>query len=112
MLINQKPEQKHVKFVLYTGRWPNLCNGKLILNIDGKDVVFGNKYTHKYVDFPRFWESSGSAHFNIYTGGSDICTGEWIIDASLLPEQYQQYAREIDEVFNGNVERGCCGGCL
>lgn len=112
MVINEKSKQKHVEFISYTGRWPNLCNGKLTLDINGVIVIFGNKCKYKDVDYPKFWQSSGNAHFNIYTGGSDICTGEWIIDANLLPEQYQQYAREIDEVFNSNVENGCCGGCL
>ena len=28
---------EHVKFVSYDGKWPNLCTGTLVLNIDGKD---------------------------------------------------------------------------
>ena len=31
-----------------------------------------------------------------------------IIDSGLNSEN----ASEIDEVFNANVEEGCCGGCL
>lgn len=38
--------------------------------------------------------------------------GRWIIHTTDIPAQYQKYAHEIDEVFNNNVERGCCGGCL
>ena len=37
--------------------------------------------------------------------------GEWEISLNELPEQYRQYAREIDVVFNSCVRHGCCGGC-
>lgn len=43
MLTNSgfRPLERHVKFVNYTGRYPNLCNGILTLEIDGKEEVFG-----------------------------------------------------------------------
>lgn len=31
----------HVKFVSYTGNYPNLCRGDLTLEIDGEIVTFG-----------------------------------------------------------------------
>lgn len=35
MLINHNNNEfTHVKFVSYTGRWPNLCSGVLTLEID------------------------------------------------------------------------------
>lgn len=37
---------------------------------------------------------------------------EWRIDVDDIPEQFQKYAVEIDEVFNDNVPWGCCGGCI
>lgn len=67
----------HVKFVSYTGNYPNLCRGDLTLEIDG-----------------------------------EIGTGEWEIDVDRLPEKFRRYAREIGQVFNENVEYGCCGGCI
>ena len=38
--------------------------------------------------------------------------GEWQIDVERIPEQFRKYTTEIDEVFNANVEYGCCGGCI
>ena len=36
---------------------------------------------------------------------------EWIIDYNEIPPIYREFADEINEVFNDNVEWGCCGGC-
>lgn len=112
MLINSENlYTEKVKFVSYTGKFPNLCRGVLTLNIDGKEVKFGHvieEYcwqTGKYKDdnYNLFWRSGGSI-------GSH--KGEWIIDISEIPEQYRKYASKIDEVFNDNVPYGCCGGCV
>lgn len=102
MAINGKQENEHVKFISYTGRYPNLCRGILTLEIDGEKVRFGSG--EKYTDF---WRSGGgiSRSYNAYSG-------EWDINISELPEQYQKYAIEIDKVFNANVPHGCCGGCI
>lgn len=102
----------HVKFIFYDGKWPNLCRGTLILEIDGERVIFG--YHHlgeKFNDndmYCPFWYSRGGINPN-YEG---TYSGEWEIDAKELPEQYRKYAEEIDRVFNENVEWGCCGGCI
>lgn len=92
--------ESKVKFVSYTGKWPNLCTGTLTLEIDGKLVRFGlNEEYHK------FWSSGGRCSIR------GIEHGEWIIDVEDIPEQYRKYADEMDRVFNANVEFGCCGGC-
>lgn len=95
-----------VKFIEYTGEYPNLCSGVLTLEIDGEKAVFGYDQQHQ-----KFWSSGGSVWFdddwNDYTA-----IGEWQIDVDELPEQYKKYAKEIAEVFNENVEYGCCGGCI
>ena len=41
---------------------------------------------------------------------SCIDKGQWGIYVERLPEEYRQYAEEIDAVMNGNIEHGCCGG--
>ena len=94
----------HVKFISYDGKWPNLCGGELTLEIDGEKVTFG--YQRRM--YPPFWTSGGGINPN-YEGSY---SGEWIINVREIPEQYRKYAREIDMVFNENVEWGCCGGCI
>lgn len=101
MLINRTDSNSHVKFISYDGKWPCLCNGTLVLKIDDTEYSFGKKG-----EFPDFWSSGGTCSLSMVTKGS-----EWIIDADKIPEQFRQYASEIDEVFNNNVEYGCCGGC-
>ncbi len=111
MLINKKKETSHVRFVSYTSKPMCLCDGILTLEIDGEIQIFGDNdwYGNQYGQ--RFWSSGGSCGFT--NDGREYCyTGEWIIDASELPEELQKYAEEIDEVFNRNVEYGCCGGCI
>lgn len=110
MLINHNNNEfTHVKFVSYTGRWPNLCSGDLTLEIDGGEVTFGYGFQSK--DTPKynpFW-SSGGGIMPHYEG---TWKGAWQIDVERIPEQFRKYATEIDEVFNANVEYGCCGGCI
>lgn len=106
MLVGEyKPT--HVKFVSYTGKYPILCSGALTLEIDGKQYKFHYDYDNKTI-FPVFW-SSGGHILDDYSGTSK---SEWIIDISDLPEHIREYAYEIDQVFNENVECGCCGGCI
>ena len=108
MLVNKNNAvNSNVEFVSYSGKYPCLCMGVLTLKIDGEEVKFGNKYSHKNVDYPTFWHSGGGIDNN-YCAYS----GEWEIDVEELPEQYRKYATEIDDVFNENVEYGCCGGCI
>lgn len=103
--ILQAYDTKHVKFISYTGRYPNLCSGDLTLEIDGERVVFD-----KYED--RFWHSGGSCEFRHGYSESYYNQDEWELDAGQIPEKYRKYAHEINLVFNANVEFGCCGGCL
>ena len=115
MLINKNDKMtKHVEFVNYTGRYPNLCSGILTLKIDGKKYTFGNDYTQSTSNenHERFWHSTGSCGFLNNYENSYINSGDWAIDVEELPEEIKQYALEIDEVFNANVAQGCCGGCL
>lgn len=107
MLVNVDKADvvKHVKFVRYTGKWPNLCGGILTLEIDGKIVRFGNVYEGKEVDYEKFWIPGGECTMKT------LHTDEWGIDVAQLPLEFREYAAEIDAVFNANVEQGHCGGC-
>lgn len=110
MLINRNNnETKHVNFVSYTGSYPNLCSGVLTLEIDGKEITFGYGFNSKDKQtYDPFWISGGGLMPN-YEGAWQ---GKWQIDVERIPEQFRKYAAEIDQVFNDNVEWGCCGGCI
>ena len=101
--INANTAESHVKFISYTGEWPNLCSGILTLEIDGKEVQFGYGPPNN-----PFWTSGGGLNPN-YEG---TYQGEWKIDVNMIPGKYRKYASEIDKVFNENVKWGCCGGCI
>ena len=126
MLVRKKSgnNTSRVKFISYTGEYPNLCSGVLTLEIDGKIYKFGHDYRQHHFDenaggwrymdedpknpnFDSFWTSGGHISEDYETH-----TGEWEIDVDSLPEQFWDIAPEIDEVFNKNVEYGCCGGCI
>ena len=130
MLINKKTQESgttRVKFISYTGEYPNLCRGVLTLEIDGKQYKFGHNYSNHHYDkngngyfsdedpmnpnFDSFWHSGGSVTAD-KDWNWDVRQGEWEIDMDDLPQQFWDVAAEIDEVFNSNVEHGCCGGCI
>lgn len=97
---------EHVKFISYTGKYPNLCSGILTLDIDGEKAIFGyDDYfsKEKVCMYEPFWSSGGDCRMGTM--------GEWEIDYKDLPEKFRKYADEIDRVFNQFVEWGCCGGC-
>jgi len=112
MLINAHKTCKNVKFISYTGRYPNLCRGVLTLEINGKEYKFSSWSSGEGDTFPRFWHSGGSCGFKHHYAQSFCTQDEWTIDVSKLPQELQKYASEIDEVFNSSVQFGCCGGCL
>lgn len=96
----------NIKFVSYTGSYPNLCSGTLVLNINGEDMTFG--YTGQY---SKFWQSGGYVDVDSET----VECGPWelVYDPELcLPKFLVPYADELIRVFNEHVDCGCCGGCL
>ena len=113
--MNDEHDTEHIKFVSYTGKYPNLCSGILTLLIDGVQCKFGHSFWDNDNDneeYPSFWSSGGNCGFHNNYSESYVNTGEWIINEEDLPKQFRKYVKEIDEVFNSNVRNGCCGGCL
>lgn len=93
-----------IEFVSYEGGNWAWCCGTLVLRINGKEVTFGSIEC----DYPRFWWSGGSTNWV----DNEVTEGPWSISQGELPEYLQPYANEIEELFNDNVEWGCCGGCI
>ena len=101
-----------IKFISYSGKYPNLCRGELILEVNGKIYKFGKTFINPN-NYKSFWSSGGSIGF-AGPGYTNPCVdiGEWIIYGDSLPKELQPYRDEIAKVFNANVPYGCCGGCL
>ena len=126
VINNNKNNGNRVRFISYTGEYPNLCHGVLTLEIDGKEYKFGHNYSNYHYDangkgiftdedpnnpnFDSFWRSGGCIAGDMEDLHAE--KGEWEIDAYDLPEQFRDLADEIDKVFNNNVRHGCCGGCI
>lgn len=116
-----------IKFVSYTGKYPNLCRGILTVEINGREYKFGHNceyYNFKeniYDDedinnpnFDAFWKSGGSieskdnTYRHIYAN-----EGPWELSSySKFPDWITKILPQLLEVFNENVEYGCCGGCI
>ena len=128
-MLKNRNISNRVKFISYTGEYPNLCSGVLTLEIDGVQYKFGHNYlgyhyfdektrTWRYADedpsrpnFNSFWTSGGSvSHDDDWNW--DVQTDEWEIDVDALPEQFWDVADEIDQIINANIPYGCCGGCI
>jgi hypothetical protein len=126
--VNKKNSNtSRVKFISYTGEYPNLCRGVLTLEIDGIQYKFGHNYSNYHFDdkgvgrftdedpehpnFNSFWTSGGCVTSD-ENWNFEVEHGEWEIDVNDLPEQFWDVADEIDEVINSNIPDGCCGGCI
>ena len=110
-----------IKFISYTGKYPNLCSGVLTVDIDGKTVKFGHNSldydykSSKYNDdsYDKFWSSGGCCGFRNDYSESYVERSEWRFsyDADkVIPDWIDK--EELLKVFSENVEFGCCGGCL
>lgn len=86
-----------VEFVGYSGEYPNLCRGDLVLRIDGKEVNLGCCLCSG----GRVWFDDDWSYY--------AEEGAWTV---CVPEEFEHYAEEITNVVNENVYWGCCGGCV
>lgn len=100
----------NIKFISYSGKWPNLCNGILCLEVNSKPYYFGYDYkisnNSSDIYYDKFWSSGGSCSLE------SIDKNEWIIYEDKLPTELKPFVKEISDVFNSNVPYGCCGGCI
>lgn len=86
-----------VKFISYDGKYPNLCSGTLVLEIDGKEHSF------EYALI-----SGGGVYFDS-DWNENVTRGEWCVN---LPDEFKHLKNIVEELVNDNVEYGCCGGCV
>lgn len=101
-----------MKFISYTGEYPNLCNGVLTVEIDGKEVKFGHDYCQPDDNnYEKFWTSGGSVSFD-EDYNEEVETNAWELDISELDEKFWDIANDLIDIFNENVKYGCCGGCV
>lgn len=94
-----KKEKAKVKFISYDGKWPCLCNGTLVIEVNGKIYELKNVLI-----------SGGNVFCNEEEEGAT--KGKWSIDDTFLPRKLKPYAKEITGEVNCNVPWGCCGGCI
>jgi len=88
--------------IKYDGKWPCLCNGHLIVDIDGKRYDFGEGALC----------SGGSCRFD-EDWNSEIEHGPWTIDEDYYPKDFpEEFKEELLEKINEEIDWGCCGGCL
>jgi hypothetical protein len=88
-----------VKFISYTGRFPNLCRGTLTVEIEGQLVEIRGFCSGGSVWFDDNWDEQ-------------VEEGPWSIDDDDIPREYLEYKDEILSCMNNNVLYGCCGGCV
>lgn len=86
-----------IKFISYSGSFPNLCSGELVIEVDGKRYSITDCISGGSVWFDESMEEH-------------VDSGEWTIGS--LPENLEPYRNEITKVMNDNVPYGCCGGCV
>lgn len=89
-----------LNFISYSGKYPNLCSGQLIMKLDGKVVVF-----------PRYCLCSGGNVSFDDEWTEEVSEGPWTITE--FPKDFpEELKARANEIVNENVPLGCCGGCV
>ena len=116
-----------IKFISYTGKYPNLCSGVLTVEINGKEYKFGHDINDEYDfvkccytndNFEQFWCSAGTIRFSSDKPDGEVTKVPWEINGfwNIADDKCSQWIIDILpyllKVFNENVPFGCCGGCL
>ena len=114
---------KKLEFVEYTGRYPNLCSGRLFVKIDGELVAFGEyclgeKGQTDDTDvpvYPKFWTSGGEVTFD-ENWDEHVSEGKWKESwewaTVYFPPEIEKLLPRLLKLFNKHVPHGCCGGCV
>lgn len=100
-----------IKFVSYSGEYPCLCSGTLILEIENKKYFFSDSHLKGDNCFCAFWESGGKVWFS-KDWEDHIVRRKWKLNSKALPDFLKPYGKQLIAIFNKNVPHGCCGGCI
>lgn len=95
-------------FISYNGKFPNLCNGVLTLEINGKIITFSSSKDFE-ADYKFDLYSGGYAGTSMDFKKGILTEGPWELH---LPSEFSEIEEDVQLQFNENVECGCCGGCL
>ena len=119
----------NIEFVSYSGAYPTLCSGILLLRITGqlwafnyadcmdwdpegiKAVEDAREKEEVFVCHDKFWDTGGRVSFTD-EGDEVVEKDSWGLVYENVPPELKDLAYELIEVFNENVEQGCCGGCI
>lgn len=98
-----------IRFISYSGKYPNLCSGILTVEINGKTKTFGICDA----DYPKFWVSGGQISFD-KNWNENITKGNWELNANQndYPKSIWKLMPQLIQLMNDNVQYGCCGGCV
>lgn len=114
-------KKDQIEFVSYSGKYPCLCYGKLVVRINGKYYSFNGKYNSEKIskknnELPSLWISGGRVDFEDDYSDYTIKNGDWTLSEYLdkddFPEIVWKNRLGIIDVMNQNVPKGCCGGCV
>lgn len=126
------------EFVSYEGKFPNLCEGLLVVRIDGRLYAFSPYYDSMYRSFWNRFNRTEALEddsitkvsgFYLRSGGyidwgedgenPKIVKRKWIIDDKAMKLENGvrftlsgEQKSELEKVINQNIELGCCGGCV
>jgi hypothetical protein len=85
-----------IEFVSYSGKYPNLCRGALVLRING-------------IERTDFHLSSGGSVWFDSEWSENVESGPWSVS---VPDDLAHLKNDIEHVVNAHVPEGCCGGCI
>ena len=97
---------RNIQFISYNGKYPTLCYGSLILNINNTQYSFECALA-----------SGGKAYFpNGFTNDPVIEHGPWkkivILHSTSDINFNDEELDYIIKLINEHVAHGCCGGCI
>ena len=112
-----------LEFVEYTGRYPNLCSGRLFVKLNGELISFGDYCLGRkgktddtdVPNYPRFWMSGGCVSFDD-NWDEHVSVAKWKESwewaTCYYPPEIKKLLPRLLELFNKHVPHGCCGGCV